>query len=150
MYKKIIIGSTIIVIGILLYFAYNYYAVKYYKFASLQDYMPYYEAAASQFVTVGFIVSISYLLCTNIIIIKTKQLVWLWLPLVFALIYFAIVGYHIEHIHTLNKTIEDTKGNFSLGYLFGIIGAVLTVFAIIINYLLLKIYFTVQKNKSVS
>jgi hypothetical protein len=94
----------------------NFNAVNDFKFASPKDFIPYYEVATDQFSIVGFALCFLVLIWVEVVIIKTKQLFWLWIPFLFVVLVAVTLSYHQEHLFHFKKENGLWEGGFSLSY----------------------------------
>jgi len=145
MYTKITVAITLIFAAILFYLANKYNAVGDFKLAYPNDFVPYYENAANQFLLAGTVVCFVSWIWVNIVSIETKQLFWLCIPILFTVVVALMMSYHEEQLFHFKKTNGMWKGGFSLSYFFGIAIVIVAAIVISINFLVLK-YILKQKN----
>lgn len=138
MYSKIIIAITLLFTAILFYLANKYNAVADLKFAYPKDFVPYYEAAADQFLLVGSLICMASWILVNVLSIKNNQLFWLWIPFLFTAFVAIIMSYQNEELFHFKKANGMWKGGFSLSYFFGIAIIIIAAIVIVINFFILK------------
>ncbi len=147
MYKRITIISILVFTFILLYFADKYNAVNDLKFAAAKDYVTFYESTADQFWQIGMIICFISWVWVDVVIIKTKQLFWLWLPFLFIVIVAFTNSYQEEQLFHFKKANGLWKGGFSLSYFFSIAIILIAGFVLLINYFGFKKYFEKENEK---
>jgi len=138
MYRKISIIIILLFAAILFFAANKYNAVNDLKFASAKDVVPYYEAAANQFLLVGTVICFASWVWVNVVAIKTKQLFWLWIPFLFTIVVAIANSYQEEQLFHFKKANGLWKGGFSLSYFFGIGTILIAGSILLINYWGLK------------
>jgi hypothetical protein len=145
MYKKITITLAFLSVVVLFYFAYQYYLVQDYKLIANEK-INYLNKAAYKFCTYGFIVCATNWLWVNVVAIKIKQFVWLWLPFSFTAFVAWLISYHAEDIFMFNKENGLWKGGFSVSYFAGGIIILIAAVVLLLNYFVLKMI--IKKNAS--
>lgn len=137
MNKKIGVAINIILAAILVYFANRYADMQAIKSIPV-DKIRYLEQAGDNFFNFGFVVcGISWVLA-NLMVVKTKRFIWLWLPFVFTTVVAFTIGYHMEDIFLFTKQNGLWKGGFSLSYFFSVFLILVVSIALVINYFVLK------------
>ena len=138
MYTKITIAITLIFATVIFYLADKYNAVADFKFAYPKDFVPYYEAAANQFLLAGIIVYLVSWIWVNIVAIKTNQLFWLWIPFLFTVVIALMMSNQEENLFHFKKANGMWNGGFSLSYFFGIAIILVAAVVVLVNFFVLK------------
>ena len=133
MYQKIAIIISLLLATILVYLANNYAIMQEIKSIPI-DKIRHLTDAADNFYRYGFMVCGTIWILTNFMILKTKQMYWLWIPFVFTTIVALTISYQTEDIFLFNKENGLWKGGFSLSYVFSIIVILGASILLIVNY----------------
>ena len=112
MYRKISIIIILLFAAILFFAANKYNEVNDLKFANAKDVVPYYEAAANQFLLVGTVICFASWVWVNFVAIKTKQLFWLWIPFLFTIVVAITNSYQEEQLFHFKKANGLWNGDF--------------------------------------
>lgn len=96
------------------------------------------ENTASNFEVISLIICALLWVWSNFVIIKTKQYFWLFLPFVFMCFCVVCSCKMSNEIFSFKKQNGLWNGSFSVTYIAGIFGILLTGIALLINYLTLK------------
>lgn len=137
MYKKINIALNILFMAVIMLPAYNYFLVQN-NDINLTLKINLLGKAADNFFEIGIPICIVSLIWANVMVVKTKQLFWLLLPLLYSIFVGWLIGYHEEDIFIFTKDNGMWNGGFSLSYLLSIIIIFFAVLEITINYFVLK------------
>lgn len=142
MYRNITVVVFSISAVILFYLANKYSAVSEFKLAAAEDRAACYEAAIDKFWYVGIVISFINMVWVEIVVIKTRQLYWLWVP--FLMITAVVVAntYQEEQLFHFKKANGLWKGGFSLSYFFCIAIILIAAFVLLANYFAFRKYFT--------
>ncbi len=137
MYKKATIALSVIFAIILFYFANKFFEAQAYKIVASQK-IDYLTSAANNFRIVGIVICCTIWIWINFVVIKTKQLNWLWIPFLFITIVALLVGYQSENIFISTKENGMWEGGFSLSYFVSILIIIFGAFITGIDYIILK------------
>jgi len=146
MLKKITIAITLIFTVTLFYLSNKYDAVGNFKFAAPKDFVPYYEAAVNQFWLAGIIICFVSWVWVDVVIIKTRQLFWLWLPSLFIVFVAIINSKQEEQLFHFKKANGLWKGG-ALSYFVAAGLIFISGVILLLNYFGFKKYFQSQNEK---
>ncbi len=119
-HKKINFLCNLLLLIILFYLAYKFAEVKGYNITAVEK-AKLLNVAADNFVNFGFIICIVSCIWVNVLILKTKQLLWLCFPFLFTLFVSLVMTWQSEYIFIYDKQNGMWKGDFSLSYFLGIV-----------------------------
>ncbi len=134
---KINILVHVLLATVLFYLAYKYMAIITYSIIPI-DKVKLLNQATDNFTNIGFIICLISWVFTNVVIIKTKQLFWIFIPFLFTVFVCFVMSWQAEDIFIFNKQNGMWKGGFSLNYF---LGAIIIFFAAVIlmfNFFILK------------
>ena len=141
MYRNITVVVFSISAVILVYLANKYTAVSEFKLAAAEDRAACYEVAIDKFWYVGIVISFINMVWVEILIIKTKELYWLWVPFLMITAVVLTNTYHEEQLFHFKKANALWEGGFSLSYFFCIVIILIAAFFLSVNYFAFRKYF---------
>ena len=148
MYKKITLIIIILFTSSLLYLANKYNAVNENKFTYPKDFLPHYEQALNQFSIVGTIICFACWIWVDIVVIKTKQLFWLFIPFLFTVFVALTYSNQSEKLFHFKKASGLWNGSFSMSGFFSYLIIIGAAFVLLLNYFGFKLYFKTQIKSS--
>lgn len=117
--------------------------VQNYKLEAVQK-IQLFNQAADNFASAGFVICLASWLWVNVLAVKTRQALWVWLPFLYTVFVSWQTSYQEESIFIFNKQNGMWKGGFSLSFFFGVAIIFFSLIVLVINYLILT---SLQKNK---
>ncbi len=101
--------------------------------------------ATDNFYAIGYAICIITWVLANILAIKTKKLIWFWMPFLLTVVVAVFMGYFDECIFVFNKQNGFSKGGFSMSYFLTGMVILASIIVLEINYFAFKFYLMKKK-----
>lgn len=134
---KTILTITALALLPLSYFGYQFILATDYKLVAVGKYK-HLQDASNLFTNVALITVIINLILINVLTIITKQLYWLAIPYLLAILSIVITSFFNNELFIFKKQNIGFDGSFSVGFIGAILFIVFICFIAAINYFLCK------------